>query len=213
MKMAQDRPSLPTPFSCHPEPKAKDLVPEWEVSQRRSPDPSLRFAPFRMTSHGLSWKPRQTCLALIVWILLLLVVSCAKKNGQTNTSADPKVTTLGSIEVTARLEEIRGGLINDPLYDYAHVMKYKVLQVHRGKVDKDIIYIGHYNPAKPRDAVADARVQQIGGNVKQFRVGDIHHMALEVPIDDYYMGGIINKYFGEVNDPIYWAVWTNKAVK
>ena len=61
--------------------------------------------------------------------------------------------------------------------------------------------------------VADARVPQIGGNLKQFRVGDVHHMALEVPIDDYFMGGIINKYFGVVKDPIYWAVWTDKAAK
>ena len=150
---------------------------------------------------------------LVSSLVMLLSASCAKKTGQTNTGADAKVTTLGSIEVTGELEEIRGDLINDPLYDYAHVMKYKVLQVHRGKVDKDMIYVGHYNPAEPRDSVADARVQQIGGNVKQFRVGDVHRMALEVPIDDYYMGGIINKYFGEVNDPIYWAVWTNKAAK
>jgi len=27
------------------------------------------------------------------------------------------------------------------------------------------------------------------------------------------MGGIINKYFGEVNDPIYWAGWTDQAAK
>jgi hypothetical protein len=150
---------------------------------------------------------------LILSLAVLSGVSCAKKTGKTDTGADPKVTTLGSIEVTAQLAEIRGDLINDPLYDYAHVMKYKVLQVHRGKVDKDTIYIGHYNPAKPRDSVADARVQQIGGNVKQFRVGDVHRMALEVPIDDHYMGGIINKYFGEVDDPLYWAIWTNKAAK
>jgi hypothetical protein len=141
---------------------------------------------------------------------VLLVASCAKK---VDTGEDPKVTTLGSIEVTAQLVEIRGDLINDPLYDYAHVMKYKLLQVHRGEINKETMYIGHYNPAKPRDKVADARVQQIGGNVKQFRVGDIHRMALEVPIDDHYMGGIINKYFGEVNEPIYWAIWTNKVVK
>jgi hypothetical protein len=152
-------------------------------------------------------------LATTLSLAMLLGASCAKKAEKTDAGVDPKVTTLGSIEVTAQLEEIRGDLINDPLYDYAHVMKYKVLQVQRGKVDNGLIYVGHYNPAKPRDAVADARVQQIGGNVKQFRVGDVHRMALEVPIDDYYMGGIINKYFGEVNDPIYWAVWTNKAAK
>jgi len=147
---------------------------------------------------------------LILSSMVLLGASCAER---ADTGADPNVTTLGSIEVTAQLAEVRGELINDPLYDYAHVMKYKILQVHRGKVDKDIIYVGHYNPAEPRSSVADARVQEIGGNVKQFRVGDIHRMALEVPIDDYYMGGIINKYFGEVNEPVYWAVWTNQVVK
>jgi hypothetical protein len=36
-------------------------------------------------------------------------------------------------------------------------------------------------------------------------------MALEAPIDDYFMGGIVNKYFGQSNEPIYWAVWTNLA--
>ncbi|OHB65699.1 MAG: hypothetical protein A2Y77_06325 [Planctomycetes bacterium RBG_13_62_9] len=149
-------------------------------------------------------------LSLALGLTLLFVASCTKK---ADTGVDPNVTTRGSIEVTAQLEEIRGELINDPLYDYAHVMKYKVLQVHRGKVDKDVIYVGHYNPAEPRSTVADARVREIGGNVTQFRVGDVHRMALEVPIDDHYMGGIINKYFGEVNDPIYWAVWTDKAAK
>ena len=145
-------------------------------------------------------------------LALLLGASCAKKAG-TSPSAASKVTTLGSVEVTAQLVEIPGQIRNDPLYDYAHVMKYKVLQVRRGKVDKDIIYVGQYNPAKPRDSVADARVPEIGGNLKQFRVGDVHHLALEVPIDDYFMGGIINKYFGVVNDPIYWAVWTDKAAQ
>ncbi len=147
---------------------------------------------------------------LMLLLLVLTSTSCARK---VDTGADPKVTTLGSIEVTARLEEIPGEVRNDPLYDYAHVMKYKVLEVHRGKLDNGLIYVGHYNPAKPRDGVADARVPQIGGNVKQFRVGDVHRMALEVPIDDYYMGGIINKYFGQINDPIYWAIWTNQAAK
>jgi hypothetical protein len=106
--------------------------------------------------------------SLVLLSLVCLSVSCAKK---TQTAAvDPNVTTRGSIEVTAQLEEIRGDLIDDPMYDYAHVMKYKVLQVHRGKVDKDVI-------------------------------------------DDHYMGGIINKYFGEVNDPVYWAIWTDKGAK
>lgn len=149
-------------------------------------------------------------LNVILCLILFSCTSCAKK---TDTDAGPKVTTLGSIEVTAKLVEIPGEIRNDPLYDYAHVMKYKVLTIHRGILNKDILYVGQYNPAKPRAEAADARVGEIGGNLTQFRVGDIHRMALEVPIDDYYMGGIINKYFGQVDDPIYWAVWTNRVVK
>ncbi len=143
-------------------------------------------------------------------VVALLSLSCAKK---TDPGVDPQVTSLGSIEVTAELIEIPGEIRNDPMYDYAHVMKYKVLEVHRGNVEKDVIYVGQYNPAKSRDAVADARVGEIGGNLRQFRVGDIHRLALEVPIDDYYMGGIINKYFGQTEDPIYWALWTNRVVQ
>ena len=152
----------------------------------------------------------KTALFAALSLCALTAVSCAKK---ADTGADSRVTTLGSVEVIAELVEIPGDLVNDPLYDYAHIMKYKVLQVLRGKVDADTIYVGHYNPAKPRDSVADARVQQIGGNLKSFRVGDIHRLALAVPIDDYYMGGIINKYFGEIKDPIYWAVWTNRVMR
>ena len=139
-----------------------------------------------------------------------LCVSCSKKP---DAGQDAKVTTLGSIEVTAQLLEIKGKIIDDPLYDYAHVMKYKILQVHRGKVDGETIYVGHYNPAEPRSSVADARVKDIGGNLRRFTAAEIHRMALEVPIDDYYMGGIINKYFGESEDPIHWALWTNLVIK
>ena len=151
-----------------------------------------------------------TCVCLVLFVLSLLGTSCAKK---TDDGADPQITSLGNIEVTAELLEIPGEIRNDPMYDYAHVMKYKVLTVHRGQVDKDVIYVGQYNPAKPRAAAADARAGDIGGNLQQFRVGDIHRLALEVPIDDYYMGGIINKYFGQTEDPVYWALWTNRVVQ
>ena len=156
---------------------------------------------------------RHALINLLVLLLLSAMCLCSSCSKKPDSGEDDKVTTLGSIEVTAQLLEIRGKIIDDPLYDYAHVMKYKVLKVHRGKVNTDIIYIGHYNPAEPRSTVADARVPKIGGNLKRFRAMDIHRMALEVPIDDYYMGGIINKYFGETKDPIYWAVWTNLVTK
>ena len=141
---------------------------------------------------------------------LPLLFSCSK---QPVTGEDERVTTMGNLEVTARLVEISGELPNIPLYDYAFVMKYQVLQVHRGEVKEDTIYVGQYNPLKPRNQVADVRSGEIGGNVKKFQAGDVHRMALDVPIDDYYMGGIVNRYFEQKVGPIYWAVWTNQVIE
>jgi hypothetical protein len=156
--------------------------------------------------------------AILPRLLLLLPLAaaaawCASCAKVVQTGEDPQVTSRGSAEVTAQLVEIRGEYPKLPNYDYAFVMQYRVLQVHRGKVDGDTIHVGHYNPHKPRDAAADARVEAIGGNLKEFRAGDTHRMALEVPIDDYYMGGIVDRYFPQRQGPIYWAVWTNRVVE
>jgi hypothetical protein len=149
-------------------------------------------------------------------ILVLTSILCASCNqqaaGPAASGEDPEVTTRGSIEVTAKLVEISDGAIfKRDLYNYATVLKYEIVQTHRGKVDGQTIYVGHYNPFKPRAEAADRNVEQIGGNLKTFRAGELHRLALEVPIDDHYMGGIVNKYFGKETGPIYWAVWTNLA--
>jgi hypothetical protein len=120
------------------------------------------------------------------------------------------VTTRGSIEVTAELVEIPDGAIfKRDLYNYATILKYRIRKVHRGQIEADTIFVGHYNPWKPRAQAADNNVEGIGGNLEAFAAGQVHRMALEAPIDDHYMGGIINKYFGHTIEPIYWAVWTN----
>jgi hypothetical protein len=141
---------------------------------------------------------------------LALCASCAKSPAS---DVDDKVTTLGDTEVTAQLEEIRGEFVDQTNYDYAFVMRYKVLKVHRGKVDSDTIYVGHYNPLTPRASVADERVKDVGGTLKRFRAGDVHRMALASPMDDCFMGGVINRYFEEYKGPVYWALWTNPGVK
>lgn len=149
-------------------------------------------------------------LILSLLVMVTSFVSCAKK---TDSGEDEKVTTLGSMEVTGQLLEIRGEFPDIPMYDYVYVLKYKVLNTHRGKVESDTIYVGHYNPLKARKKAKDARVKEIGGKLRRFRAGDTHRMALEAPIDDYYMGGIINKYHAEMQgEPIYWAVWTNRVI-
>jgi hypothetical protein len=147
--------------------------------------------------------------------LLLLValggISCARRPAPApRTGRDAEVVKRGGIEVTARLVEVpEGAIFRRELYDYATVLKYQVVAVHRGKVDGPTIYVAHYDPFKPRSQAADRRAEGIGGDLETFRAGQVHRMALDVPLDDHYMGGVVNKYFGQATDPIYWAVWTN----
>ena len=162
--------------------------------------PSGSHAGFARRSGSVCW------LAAAV----LTLTSC---RAEPDAGGGPNVTTLGTAEVTARLVEIRGDLPDLPNYDYAFVMRYEVSEVHRGEFSSKTIHVGHYNPLKPRSEAADARVEQVGGNLGQFNPGDFQRMALEVPIDEFYMGGIVNRYFDEGVEPIYWAVWTNRVVE
>jgi len=148
-------------------------------------------------------------------ILLLagfVCVSCTSDSGGPKAADDPELHSRGSVEVTARLEEIPDGAIfKRELYNYATVLKYQILQVHRGRLDAQSIYVAHYNPFKPRSEAADQFVTGIGGNLKEFRAGQVHRMAMEDSMDDHYMGGVVNKYFGQQTGAIYWAVWTDPA--
>jgi hypothetical protein len=36
-------------------------------------------------------------------------------------------------------------------------------------------------------------------------------MALETPMDEHYLGGIVDKYFGKHDGQVHWAVWTDLA--
>jgi len=144
-------------------------------------------------------------------VFALLFASCrGRSNSPAASGEDAQVTSLGTVEVTARLVEIPDGAIfKRELYDYATILKYRVVKVHRGKIEGDTLFVGQYNPFKPRDQAADRRVKEVGGNLKAFEAGQVHRMALQAPIEEFFMGGIVNKYFGQTADPIYWAVWTN----
>lgn len=139
----------------------------------------------------------------------LMAAACATRSGGTP-SSDPELARRGTIEVTAKLVEIpEGAIFERELYNYATVLKYQVIEVHRGKVKGETIYVGHYNPFKPRSEAADRRVQDVGGHLESFRASDVHRMALESSMLDHFSGGILNKYSDEDTDPIYWAVWTD----
>lgn len=127
-----------------------------------------------------------------------------------NAGEDPQVTTRGTIEVTAKLVEVpEGAIFKRELYDYAAILKFEVIKTHRGHPHAQTIYVGHYNPIKPRPQAADRRVKDIGGNAPSFVAGKVYRMALEMPLDDHFIGGIVNKYFGKETGALYWAVWTN----
>ena len=122
----------------------------------------------------------------------------------------PELAANGDVEVTAKLVAIGGDFPSNSLYDYVYVMKYHVLKVHRGKVDDADIFVGQYNPLKPRAAAQDKFSGKVGGNVERFQVGDVHRMALEAPLDELYMGGIIDKHINEKGTR-YRAIWTDRG--
>jgi hypothetical protein len=161
----------------------------------------------------MSLRTNRTVAGSLLLAAALMAAACARsREGTGSSSSDPELSSRGSIEVTARLVEIPEGAIFDrELYNYATVLKYDVIEVHRGRVKGPTIYVGHYNPAKPRSDVVDRRVQDVGGHLKSFRAGEVHRMALEPSMLDHFSGGILNLYSKEDTDPIYWAVWTNPA--
>jgi hypothetical protein len=137
--------------------------------------------------------------------------ACGRRDS-TSPSWQPDPGNRGGIEVTARLVEVpEGAIFKRELYNYATVLKYEVLEVHRGKVRGQTIYVGHYNPWKPRSEASDKRVQGVGGSLQSFRAGDVHRMVLEESMLDHFSGGILNMYSKEDTDPIYWAIRTDPA--
>jgi hypothetical protein len=159
----------------------------------------------------MSARTKGTVVKNLLLALGLMATACAeKKEGAAGPGADPALANKGSIEVTARLVEIpEGAIFQRELYNYATVLKYQVIDVHRGSVKGQTIYVGQYNPFKPRSEAADRRAPEIGGNLKSFRAGQVQRMALEESMLDHFSGGILNRYAGDDVDPIYWAVWTN----
>jgi hypothetical protein len=95
------------------------------------------------------------------------------------------------------------------LYNYAYVMRYKVLQVLQGTYADSVILVGHYNPRIAREEIKDEQDAKVGGNVKSFQAGDVHYLVLD-PLDGTWTGAVEDDYFKEKR-PRYWALWADKA--
>ena len=144
--------------------------------------------------------------------IALLVLGLTGCGGRPANEVDKEVTTFGTAEVTAQLTEIPGPFPSNDLYNYVYVFKYRVLSVHRGTIPAGDILVGQYNPLKARRQAQDDVSGKVGGHVETFRAGDVHRIALEVPLDQFWMGGVVDKYFNEKGTR-YWAVWTNPGAK
>jgi hypothetical protein len=144
--------------------------------------------------------------------LVMLCVAGLSACDKTELAPSPELATNGTVEVTARLTDIGGKFPPNKLYDYVFVMKYQVLKVHRGTLEGENIFVGHYNPLKPRATAQDKFSGKVGGDVERFQMGDVHRMALEGPLDQLFMGGIIDKHIKEKGTR-YRAIWTDRAAK
>jgi hypothetical protein len=163
----------------------------------------LRFGLVRLVEQAYEFQSRHLCLLII--LCAAVTVSCGGRS-----APSPELARNGDTEVTAKLTSIGGDFPPNKLYDYMYVMKYHVLKVHRGKVEGEDIFVGHYNPLKPRAAAEDKYSGKVGGNVDRFQVGDVHRMALEAPLDELFMGGFIDKHIREKGTR-YRAIWTDRA--
>ena len=143
----------------------------------------------------------------------VVAMALAGCSGRPANEVDKEVTTLGDLEVTAKLLEIPEPFPANDLYNYAYVLKYRVLKVHRGTPPpQPEILVAQYNPLKPRSRVQDDVSGQVGGHLDAFRAGDVHRIALTSPVDQHWMGGIIDKYFNQ-SGVRYWAIWTNPGAE
>lgn len=129
--------------------------------------------------------------------------------------------TLGSLEqhaqankpkpftVKAKLIDIPGKFPPDDLYDYAYVMKYRVIG---GKLDKRTILVAHYKPRRKRSRIKGKMKKIVGGKLKRFRVGDIHRLKLVVHNKKLFSGAMVDDYFAKDRKSVrYWALRADKA--
>lgn len=79
------------------------------------------------------------------------------------------------LKVTAKLLKIPGSFPPNELYDYAFVMSYQVVG---GPLDKQTIYVAHYNPRIARSKITDKMRSHVKGTLKRFSEGDVHDLVL-----------------------------------
>jgi hypothetical protein len=145
-------------------------------------------------------------------LLALLLCGCREKGksdpGPADNAAVPATPPVaGKLVLTAELAEISGPFPANELYNYAFIMKYKVLKVLQGEYPDADILVGHYNPRIARADITDDQKQFVGGTLKTFRVGDKHYLVL-ADFDGIWNGAVEDDYYKD-RRARYWARWVD----
>lgn len=152
-------------------------------------------------------------------VLAALAVGIWLLGGRAETGADEMVTTLGRMEVTARLVERPAEFPDFGAYRYTYVLKYEVVEVLRPDPDGpypvapgDEIFVGHYKPWMPRSEIKDDDWGEdpLGGKLTRFVAGEVHRMALDYELADLAPSGSLDYCFPQDTNRFF-AVWTNLA--
>lgn len=134
-----------------------------------------------------------------------------------DTGEDAMVTSLGRIEVTARLLDRPEEFPQLGAYRYTYVLRYEVVAVQRQDPEGkhvlrrgDTIFVGHYKPWLPRSEIKDADWgnDPLGGKLTQFVTGEVHRLALEYELQDWAPSGVLDYLFPPQTNRFF-AVWTN----
>src|SRR5437016_2104146 len=103
---------------------------------------------------------------IVVASLALSLLGCQKKDEAASSAIPATPPVAGEIVMTAELTDIPGAFPANDIYNYAYIMKYKVIKVLQGTYTDPDILIGHYNPRVARADVHDDQDSLVGGNVK-----------------------------------------------
>jgi len=135
----------------------------------------------------------------------------------TDSGEDGYVTTLGRVEVTARLLRRPEVFPDLGAYRYTWVLMYEVLDVHRQDPNGryrlepgDVIFVGHYKPWMPRGRIRDEDSGEapLGGKLTRFVAGEAHRMALDYELGDLAPSGALDYCYPPEGNRFF-AVWTN----
>ena len=138
--------------------------------------------------------------------LVLFFLAGCDKHAETATKVDDLPP--GSLALEARLEELPGPFPANDLYDYAFVMKYKVLKVLRGSYDDSIVLVAHYNPRIARSEIQGPMDSLVDGSLTSFNAGDVHRLVL-VDLDSAWTQAVEDGYPRDTHKR-YFARWVSK---